>query len=112
MGNKKMACALPSDDGETLERSFYSVSLPSSIDGEGWTTHVEEGKPLEIQCIGDDGHWSIHLTCLAGEQRFEVEANAWDVDVTEVLPKIAQIVTEQVGDGNLPVRLKLEVTYY
>jgi hypothetical protein len=87
------------------------MPLPSSIGGEGWTTDAEGGKPLKMQCVGDRATWSIHLTSIAGEQRFVIEANVWDADVTEVLPKVAQIVAEQVERDNNSVRMTLEVTY-
>jgi len=90
---------------------FHNVQLPGSIDGEGWTTDIEEGKRFDIRCVGDNAMWSIHLTRRVGERRFEIEAHAWDVDVAEVLPKIAQIVREQVDDDARPVSMKLVVTY-
>ena len=103
---------VPNDDGdETPAQVFYNMPLPSGVGGERWSTCVEGGERLKLQCVGENAYWSIHLTCIAGEQRFEVEANAWEVDVTEVLPMIADIVCEQVEDTNRPVRLKLQVTY-
>ena len=105
-------CVCPEEEQHV--RVLSSVQLPSDIGGEGWTMSVEKGERVQVDCVDDNAYWSVRLITTSGEQRFVVDARAWEVDVTEVLPKIAQVVTEQIGRaaGDTPaVKLMLEVTY-